>query len=771
MPRNPFPSRRAGPPLAFALFLAAPLATAALAAAPAASEPPPIPGFTAERSAAQRALEGRLDATLKAADQGAWMEELAAMPHHVGSPGGRRNAERLAALFRGWGYETAIEEFQVLFPTPRRLELEMLAPHPHRALLTEPGIPGDSSATRAEGALPIYNAYSADGEVTGELVYVNQGLPEDYEELARRGIEVRGRIVLARYGGSWRGVKPKVAAERGAIGCILFTDPRGDGFFQGDPYPQGGYRPEGGAQRGSVADMPIHSGDPLTPGVAATASASRLPLAEARLITRIPVLPISSADALPLLAALTGPVVPESWRGGLPVTYHFGPGPARVRLAVASDWRLAPIWDVIARWPGSELPDQWILRGNHHDAWVFGATDPVSGLVAMLDEARAVAALARAGAPPRRTVVYAAWDGEEAGLLGSTEWVEAHAAELERHAVAYLNTDSSASGMLGAGGSALLEELVEGVAREVDDPRKGIAVADRLRAAALLSGDAAVAEAARGGRAVRLEPLGSGSDFTPFLQHLGVASLNLGFGGEDEYGQYHSAYDSVEHFRRFMDPDHAYGVTMARVGGRLTLRLANADLLPFRPVAFAAAAAGFVREVEELAVRLRREAQDRDRELSEGLHEAVQSPRVHRAPPPRLDPVPFLNFAPLDNAVARLQTSAAACEAALRRSESVALPAERRREVDTILRGLERALTSPEGLPGRPWYRHLLYAPGLYTGYGTKTLPAVREALELRRWAEAEEQVPRAAAALVAFAGELDRVTAALRPDATAGAR
>ncbi|QQR72527.1 MAG: M28 family peptidase [Holophagales bacterium] len=771
---NPNPARRRLRVAAAVLAALALLTSPATAAAPAASTAstdaalPRILGFTAESSAAQRALEARLDASLVAADQRTWMEELAGQPHHVGSPGDARNAERLAALFRGWGYETAIEEFQVLFPTPKRLELEMVAPHPHRATLVEPAIPGDSSATRSAGALPLFNAYSIDGDVTGELVYVNQGLPEDYEELARRGIDVRGRIVLARYGGSWRGVKPKVAAEHGALACILYTDPRGDGYYQGDPYPQGGFRPPGGAQRGSVADMPIYSGDPLTPGVGATRDAVRLPLAEARVLTHIPVLPISAADAQPLLAALGGAVVPEGWRGALPLTYHFGPGPARVHLALAFDWRLTTIRDVIARLPGRELPDQWIVRGNHHDAWVFGATDPVSGLVAMLDEARAVAALARAGSPPRRTVIYAAWDGEEVGLLGSTEWAEAHADELARHAVAYLNTDSSTSGMLGAGGSATLTALVEGVAREVRDPRRAIPVADRLRAAALLGSDEEAKRAARAGHPVQLEPLGSGSDFTPFLQHLGIASLNLGFGGEDEYGQYHSAYDSVEHFHRFMDSDHAYGVAMAQVGGRLTLRLANADLLPFAPTAFAKSVAGFVDEVEALTVRMRREAEERQEALAAGLYEAAQSARVRRTPPPPLDAVPFLNFAPLDNAVTRLVASAEACEHALTTAEAVALPAASRREIDRILGGLEATLTSIDGLPDRPWYRNLLYAPGQYTGYGTKTLPAVREAIELRRWKEAEAEVPRLAAALERFAAALDQAAARARDQAAA---
>jgi N-acetylated-alpha-linked acidic dipeptidase len=688
---------------------------------------PPIYGF--RDAARQHALEKRLDGQLDRANLRSWMKRLTARPHHLGSPYGKENAEFIAAQFRSWGYDTSIERFDVLFPTPKTRLVELLAPERYVAKLSEPALSEDATSNQAGEILPPFNAYSVDGDVTGDLVYVNYGVPKDYEVLERNGIDVRGKIVIARYGGSWRGIKPKVAAEHGAIGCLIYSDPRDDGWFEGEPYPKGGFRSEQSVQRGSVADMPVFSGDPLTPGTGATANARRLDRSSAPTLTKIPVLPISYGDALPLLRALGGPVAPESWRGGLPVTYHLGAGPARVHLKVEFDWNIVPAYDVIARLRGTDLADQWILRGNHHDAWVHGAADPVSGLVAMMEEARAVGALAKSGWRPRRTLVYAAWDGEEQGLLGSTEWVETHLAELREHAVAYINSDSYDRGFLEAAGSHTLERFVTEVARDVEDPQRKVTVLARLKAKQLVDADtAAERRELRERPLIRLGALGSGSDYTPFLQHAGIASLNIGYGGEGDYGVYHSAYDSFDHYTRFVDPTFDYGIAQAKTTGRMMLRLANADFLPFEASTLASTVSRYLDDLVKLAETMREETEDRNRLLREGTVELASDPADPFVAPKEKDPVPHLELAPLRNAVERLKKSARAFDNKPERD-------------DRVVMRLERALTREEGLPQRPWYRHHVYAPGLYTGYGVKTLPAVREAIEMRRWDEANEQI------------------------------
>ena len=700
------------------------LTTTTLTAQPA---PAPIYGF--KDSAKQHALEKQFDAKLNRDNLRTWMKRMTARPHHLGSAFGKENAEFMASLFKSWGYETTIERFDVLFPTPKTRVVELLAPERYTAKLMEPALKEDTTSNQADEILPPYNAYSIDGDVTGDLVYVNHGVPKDYEVLAQNGVDVKGKIVLARYGGSWRGIKPKVAAEHGAIGCIIYSDPRDDGYFQGDVYPGGAYRSEHGAQRGSVADMPVYSGDPLTPGVGATKDAKRLDRDAATTLTKIPVLPISYGDALPLLRNLGGPRVPEEWRGALPLTYHMGPGPARVHLKVEFDWNLAPAYDVIARLRGTDLADQWILRGNHHDAWVHGANDPVSGMVALLEEARAIGELAKSGWRPRRTLVYAAWDGEEQGLLGSTEWVEAHLAELREHAVLYLNSDSNDRGFLEAAGSHTLERFVTEVARDVEDPQRDVPVLERWRARQLAEAeDAAERKEIRERSLIRLRALGSGSDYTPFLQHAGIASLNISYGGEGEYGVYHSAYDSFDHYTRFGDPTFAYGIVQAKTTGRMMLRLANADFLPFEASTLASTASKYLDEVTKLAEKTRGEIEERNRQLRDRTMELAADPTKPFIAPPALPAGPHLEFAPLRNALDRLQKSAEAYDRGDSRDDRIAMR-------------LERALTRDEGLPQRPWYRHHVYAPGLYTGYGVKTFPAVREAIELRKWDEANAQI------------------------------
>ncbi|HEX2466476.1 MAG TPA: transferrin receptor-like dimerization domain-containing protein [Thermoanaerobaculia bacterium] len=751
------------------ISLAAALVLAASSAVAAQSTPPPaspnaadLLGFAAPRAAEQIALEQRFDAGLNPADLETWMHRLAARPHHLGSPGSKANAEYIAELFRSWGYQVAIEEFQALFPTPTERRVEMVAPRKHTASLVEDPLREDSTSGQTAEQLPTFNAYSIDGDVTAEVVYVNYGVPEDYEELARRGVDVKGKIALARYGRSWRGIKPKVAAEHGAVGCLIFSDPAEDGYGAGDAYPQGGFRPSQGAQRGSVVDMPVYSGDPLTPGVGATKDAKRLDRSQLEVLTKIPVLPISARDAQPMLENLAGPVVPAAWRGALPIAYHFGPGPAKVRLKLAFDWKLAPVYDVIAKLPGAELPDQWIVRGNHHDAWVNGATDPTSGMIALMAEAKAIGELAREGFRPRRTLVFAAWDGEEQGLIGSTEWAEAHAEELSRKAVVYLNGDSNSRGFVGAGGSHALETMVNQVFDSVTDPQKGVSVAARARALDALSGSPEEQKAAREGKPLALGALGSGSDYTPFLQHLGIASLDVRFGGEGDYGQYHSIYDSIDHFERFMDPGYRYGVALAQVSGRIVLRLAQADVLPFDPTPLASTVTRYVDEVVKLADSLREQTETERWRVEQKVYENAADPDETLVVQPAKDPVPFLNFAPLQNAAAALTKSTELYRKARasRLSGDAPLPAADAAAIDAILIGTERAMLRDSGLPGRSWYRHHLYAPGFYTGYGVKTLPAVREPIELRRWDEAAAGIEATAAALASVTEQIDRATA-----------
>ncbi len=691
---------------------------------------------------------------------------LSAEPHHLGSPYDARNARWILERFHEDGLEASIETFHVLFPTPRQRLLELVEPVKFRASLTEPPVPGDPTSAQTSLQLPSYNAYSIDGDVTAPLVYVNFGVPADYERLASLGIDVKGKIVIARYLGSWRGIKPKVAAEHGAVGCIIYSDPHEDGYFEGDAYPKGALRPEQGVQRGSVADMPLYSGDPLTPGVGATKAVSTFDLKDARTLTKIPVLPISYSDARPLLAALAGPVAPAEWRGALPLTYHIGPGPAKVHLKVAFDWKIVDANDVIARIPGSTFPDEWVIHGNHHDAWVNGSQDPVSGMSALLEEARAFGELLKKGWRPKRTILLCAWDGEEEGLFGSTEWAETHAEELRRKAVVYINSDSNGRGFLSPGGSHLLEPFVNGVAEAITDPEKKIPVALRLRDKMLAETKSAeTRKEIRDRKAFRIEALGSGSDFTPFLQHLGIASLNLGYGNEGpDGGVYHSIYDDFAWYTRFSDTDFAYGRALAQTIGTAVLRLADADLLPFDPVALSDAVAQYVKEVRELAAEKREASEERTRQIDEGVPQAVADPREPFVPPQKDEAVPYFDFSPLENASAALARAAKEYQAALAASGSSA-SADRARvaRVNASLRGIEGALTREEGLPGRPWYRHYVYAPGFYTGYSVKTLPAVREAIEQKQWSSVNRQIASTAEALAGAAAKVNEATAGLR--------
>ncbi|MCH7856382.1 MAG: M28 family metallopeptidase [Gemmatimonadetes bacterium] len=721
-------------------------------APPSQAQEAPMLGFTSESAEAQRQLEALFDEQMNRDNLREWMQRITSEPFYVGTPHNKENAEWVADLFREWGYDTEIVEYQVLFPKPRIREVEMVAPEYYRALLAEPVLDADATSG-VDGRLPTYNAYSADGDVTGELVYVNQGTPDDYEELDRRGIDVRGKIVIARYGGSWRGIKPKVAHEHGALATILYSDPRDDGYFQGDVYPDGPYKMAQGVQRGSVMDMPVYPGDPLTPFVAATADAERMTVEESPTIMKIPVIPLSYSDALPLLRALTGPVAPQAWRGALPITYHLGPGPATVRVHLEFDWNLEPAYNVIARMEGSEYPDEWIIRGNHRDGWAMGAADPASGHVAMMEEARAIGVLARGGQRPKRTIVFTSWDAEEPGLIGSTEWVEHHADELREKAVAYINTDGSGRGFLNIGGSHTLERMANEVARDVEDPQTGVSVWQRTQARRAVSGNAEATTRPD----LRISPLGSGSDYTPFLQHLGVASLNVSYGGENRGGSYHSQYDSFDHYTRFGDPGFYYGVTLAKTTGRMTLRLANADVLPMRFANFVDNVSLYVEEVIELLDETRTST-ERENELVEmNAYVLAADPTQTYVPPTAKDEVPYLSFASLQNAMREIERSANTLDGEIRRVLESGLTRAQQADVNQVLISTERLMTNDEGLPRRPWFRHQIYAPGFYTGYGVKTLPGIREAIEQRNWEEASEQIELVADMLIRVSDALER--------------
>jgi N-acetylated-alpha-linked acidic dipeptidase len=723
-------------------------------------------GFSPAGAAKEQAIEKTFDAGLSAETQRAWLKEMAAKANQVGSPHDKENAEWMLGEFKRWGWDARIETFDVLYPTPIAEKLELFGDHPFVAKLHEPPVEGDATSAETENVLPPYLAYQGDGDVTAEVVYANYGMPDDYKTLARAGIDVKGKIVITRYGGGWRGLKPQLAQEHGAVGCLIYSDPGDDGYGPADPYPKGGTRPPDGVQRGSVQEMMIYPGDPLTPGVGATKDAKRLTRETAPTILKIPALPISYADAQPLLEALTGPVAPKNFRGQLPITYHLGPSTAKAHLLVKSDWSLKPVYDVIAVMKGSEYPNEWVVRGNHHDGWVFGAWDPLAGNVALLNEAKSIGELAKTGWKPKRTIVYASWDGEEPGLIGSTEWAEAHAAELQKKAVLYVNSDTNGKGFLGAEASHDLQRFVNQVAADVPDPETKVSVQARLRAGLEVRGltdprqEKEAKIAAKGGD-LPVGALGSGSDYSAFLQHLGLATINLGFGGEDEQGGvYHSAYDTYEHYARFGDPTFEYGVALSKVSGRLVLRAADAEVLPLHFTGFAETVSGYVEELKKLNADLKAKSEAEDRLLGAGAFKLAADPAETEIPPPAAGGVPSIDFSALDSAVKTLKASAKAYDDAL--AAAGAVPAVRAAKVNALIGDIDQTLLDPEGLPGRPWFKNLAYAPGVLTGYGAKTLPGVREAIEGRRWAEAQAYVGKTAKVLTDYAAHIDAATAAL---------
>ena len=744
------------------------LSTLALSAAPA-EEPVPLQGFSSTAAQAEREWEGKFRSIPSPDNLRDYMKRLSARPHHVGSAYDKENAEWILSRFKEWGWDAHIENFEVLFPTPQERLVELIEPTRFRAKLEEPTVPEDPTSSQHDEQLPTYNAYSVDGDVTGPLVYVNYGMPADYEQLERLGISVKGAIIIARYGGGWRGIKPKVGAEHGAVGCLIYSDPSGDGYYQGDVYPAGAFRPPDGVQRGSVTDDTLYAGDPLTPGIGATKDAKRLPLKDVQTITKIPVLPLSYSDAQPLLEALKGPMAPEHWRGALPFPYHLGPGPAKVHLKVKSNWDLKTLYDVIARIGGSNYPDEWVVRGNHHDAWVNGAEDPISSLVAELEEARALGELVKQGWKPKRTIVYCAWDGEEPGLIGSTEWAEEHAEELSRKAVAYLNSDSNGRGYFHVAGSHSLEKFINGVARDIEDPEKKISVWKRSQLRRIQEASSPEErQEARERPELRIGALGSGSDYGAFVDHLGIASLDLGYGGEDGGGIYHSIYDDFYWYTHYSDTAFVYGRALAQTAGTAVMRLADAELLPFDFSNFADTMHKYVDDLKKLLKSKQDEARELNKEIEEGVFTATADPKKTFVPPKAEEVPPYLNFAPLENATDALTQSAQRYRKAMEKANAnggATLASASLSSVDALLIQSERKLTSPEGLPGRPWYKHEIYAPGVYTGYGVKTMPAVRESIEQKKWKAADEgilEVSRVlageAALINAAAAELEKI-------------
>ncbi|MGA1977857.1 MAG: transferrin receptor-like dimerization domain-containing protein [Bacteroidales bacterium] len=697
-----------------------------------------IVGFFDRNTDKELRVESAFDRNLSKVNIGETIKKLSAKPHHIGSPGDKENSEYILNLFTSWGWDAKIETYYVLFPTPVTRILEMNSPVHYKAQLKEPALKEDSTSN-LPGQIATYNAYSADGDVTAELVFVNYGLPEDYEILDKMGISVKGKIVIAKYGRSWRGIKPKVAQERGAVGCILYSDPEDDGYFQGDVYPKGAYRNEYGVQRGSVIDMSVYPGDPLTPGTGATKDAKRLDRSQALSLLKIPVLPISSHDAAPLLESLSGPCAPADWHGGLPFAIHIGPGKTTVHLKLTFSWDIVPCYDVIAKIHGSEFPDEWVIRGNHQDAWVFGAGDPVSGQAAMLEEAKSLGELLETGWKPERTIVYCAWDGEEPGLIGSTEWVEEHENELKDKAVVYINSDSNGRGFLYADGSNSLEPLVDEISKQVVDPETKVSVFDRKRShEAVSQKNIEARKMIWNEKELKLGALGSGSDFSSFIQHAGIPSLNLGYGGEDGGGEYHSTYDSYNMYEKYKDPGFQYGVTLAETAGHIVLRISNADILPFDFTRLFKEIDSYTKELITMMQTSREKTDLENLIIRSNGYSVGEDPTKGYIPRAVKPEVPYLDFSPLQNALHQLEKSTDSLSVTYQNY----IKMNRTNEAfNQSLYKAEQQLLNGTGLPRRPWYKHTIYAPGFYTGYDVKTLPGIREAIEQLNWEEAQQQI------------------------------
>lgn len=688
------------------------------------STPTTLDGFTPESSAAERRWEEEFRGVPSPSSAREHLRRLTAEPHVAGTKEDYATALYVRDQFRSYGIPSELKEYEVLLPYPKQPSIvELVRPRRERLGLKEAVIPEDPSSSNAK-IIPLFNGYSPSGDVTAPLVYVNYGLPPDYEALKKLGVDVKGKIAIARYGNSFRGVKAKVAEDHGAIGLIIYSDPADDGYGQGDVYPKGPWRPASSAQRGSVQYLFHAPGDPLTPGRPSVPGVPRLKMEEVTSLTRIPVQPISYGDARRLLEPLRGPVRPKGFQGGLPFPYHVGGTEyVRVHLKTVMDYQVRKIWNVVSRIDGDEEKDRWVIMGNHRDAWTFGAVDPNSGTTAMLEAARGFGALLKKGWKPRRTIVLCSWDGEEYGLLGSTEWAEENADELKQKAVAYLNVDAAVSGSkFGASSVPSMWKLIRAATRDVKDPKTGRTVyqqwqeraheddpdADKTNAEA--GSDTSIAEA-------RIGALGSGSDFTPFLQHLGIPSSDMGFGGD--YGVYHSAYDSFYWMTQFGDPNFVYHVAAAQLWGTVAMRLAGAAGLPLDYRDYA-------REVREFFDQSMKTA--RRRKLAGAIDAEPMNKAIQRfaEEAERVEKARQVTVTEIEQTRVEANDRHPRAEARLKR-------------INEALLAVERSLTDSRGLRGRTWYKHQIYAPGTYTGYAAQPLPDFRQALEDRNTANAAE--------------------------------
>jgi N-acetylated-alpha-linked acidic dipeptidase len=699
--------------------LGAVLLSAQTAPAPAAAR---LRGFSEAASAAALAREREFQAMPDAKMAEADFDVMTAEPHHTGSPYEIKLADYVADKFKSFGFEISRDEYSVLLPWPGERRLDIVGPEQLKLHVEEEKIRGDQWADKP-GILPAYNAYSPSGDVTGDIVYVNFGVPGDYETLAKLGIDVKGKIVLARYGGSWRGIKPKVAAEHGAVACLIYSDPHEDGYFQGDVYPDGPFRGWGMIQRGSVMDMPRYPGDPSTPGRPSKPGVERVPMDQIKTFSPIPVQPLSYRDGVELLKRLGGPVAPEPWRGALPITYHIGPGPAKIHMRVRMDYAQRRLINVIGRISGREAPDEWIIVGSHRDAWTFGASDSVSGHVSMMSVARAFGEMMKAGWRPRRSLLFVSWDGEEQGLLGSTEWVEDYANELRAKTAIYVNRDA------GAGGINFSSSAVHSLTPFVHELAQSITPASESKNLyegwlARARDEAPKQEGKTAAEIIKQPPvgaLGSGSDYTAFLDHVGITSLDMGLNGKGGDGTYHSTYDNPIWFKKYIDPGFKHSVLAAQVTGVALLRLVDAEILPFDYEAYGKQILEYVNEIEQQATKASAEgAKMIDfgelRASAEAFAKAGAELRT------------------------KSEETLAAGQAAARLDPV--------RDINRRLMMAERDLIEPEGLPDRPWYRHVIYAPVLYTGYGVKTIPGVREAVDAGNYPLAAEQAKNVIRAL-----------------------
>lgn len=669
------------------LAVAAVSMTALAVCAPASAQDgdTPILGFTDDSAAAQQTYEARYLRGVSADSIARTSRQLSRVPQLVGTPGVRRAQQISVERLRSYGLKVTTPTYGVYISRPERISVTMTAPYTRTLANKERGFPWQEDF---EDVVVGYNAYSPSGRVSGEVVYANYGLPQDYAELERLGVSVAGKIVLVRYGGSFRGVKAQQAEKRGAKGLIIYSDPEDDGYVRGPVYPDGPWRPADGIQRGSIQYIFNYPGDPLTPGAPSIPGTRRIAPEEAGNLPRIPTTPISYGDAQPLLEALGGPAAPESFQGGLPITYRVGPGGTQVRLDLDIAYEQTPVSNVLAEIRGASRPDERVVIGAHYDGWTYGASDNTSGWSAVMEIGRSLGRLLDRGWRPERTVVLAGWDGEEYGLLGSTEWVEQFQRDLRRDAVAYANLDGAGGMSFGAAGVPSLDDAIVQALQSVTDLRTGTSIYDTWR------GDDAEPE---------IDRLGSGSDYTAFLDHIGVPSFEVGYTAPASGGTYHAAYDDLYNMERHLDPGYLGHAGSARIVGVTSLRLANADILPFHYTDYAAAVAAYVTELQRVQAETPGAAQ-----VDLGiLLEAAEA---------------------WGEASARVEDLSADLLAAGDTQSRRAARAIAR--INRSLMRQERALIQRQGLPGRPWFRHQIYAPGLVTGYAVQYLPGIRDALE-----------------------------------------